>query len=104
MTADLEQVVAIMAGVVPTTHLPASALAAGLLLVDALVLAKAAPSNSAARRLIEQGGVTINNQRILFTDQRVTSEHVQRGRYLVLGVGKRHRYLVLLDNGEDSQR
>lgn len=103
MTADLEMVIAIMAGAVPTTHLPTSALAAGLPLVDVLVLANAASSKSAARRLIEEGGVTINNQRILFTDQRVASEHVQQGRYLVLGVGKRHRYLVLLDNGEDSQ-
>ena len=103
MTADLEQVITIMAGAVPTTNVAASALAAGLSLVDALIMTKAASSKSAARRLIEQGGVTINNQRVLFTDQRVTSAHVRQGRYLVLGVGKRHRYLVLLDNGEESQ-
>lgn len=52
-----------------------------------LNLCKMASSNSAAKRLIQQGGLVINNQKVIDADQEI---EIQDG--LVLKVGKKNRF------------
>jgi tyrosyl-tRNA synthetase len=49
---------------VPTTTVPSGRLAAGIEVVDLLVLSALAPSKAAARRLIQQGGAYVGDRRI----------------------------------------
>jgi tyrosyl-tRNA synthetase len=66
-------------GAVPTTTLSAATLARSLTTTDLLVLTSLCPSRSAARRLIAQGGATINGQRVTDADARVTAAHFADG-------------------------
>jgi tyrosyl-tRNA synthetase len=65
--------------------------------IDVLKLAagaKVAPSIGAARRLLEQGGLSINKRRIAPSERFVSVEEVIRGEYVVVGKGRRDYALV----------
>jgi tyrosyl-tRNA synthetase len=62
-------------------------------LLDALVTLKLAASKSAARRLVEQGGVTLNGQRVT-ADTDLTSTKPLAGGYLLLRKGARDYGLI----------
>jgi tyrosyl-tRNA synthetase len=62
-------------------------------LLDALVTLKLAASKSAARRLVEQGGVTLNGQRAT-ADTDLTSTKPLAGGYLLLRKGARDYGLI----------
>lgn len=49
---------------IPTTVVPKEQLSSGINIMDALTLTGLCPSKSEARRLITQGGISINNQKI----------------------------------------
>jgi tyrosyl-tRNA synthetase len=77
---------------VPTHQLTAAQLDAGLRVVDVLAGAGLAASKSAARRLIEQGGVKLGERKISSVDDVVTRDDVGQ----LLHAGKKHvRRLVL---------
>jgi tyrosyl-tRNA synthetase len=61
----------------------------GLALVEALETTKLAPSRSAARRTIEQGGAYVNNRRIADPAYRLTPRDLVGGATLVLRSGKK---------------
>jgi tyrosyl-tRNA synthetase len=63
-------------------------------LVDALVETDLAPSRSAARTTIEQGGAYVNNRREADRGRRLGPEDLLRGRYLLLRRGRRDQHLV----------
>ncbi|MBQ9468434.1 MAG: tyrosine--tRNA ligase [Clostridia bacterium] len=64
----------------PTTEVPSSALADGKIAVtDLMVLAKLAPSKGEAKRLIQQGGVTLDEQKIERFDATVSEAQLKAG-------------------------
>src|SRR5205814_9334016 len=64
---------------VPTYEVSREQIAAGLKIVDLLLAAGLAPSKSAARRLVEQGGVRVGERKITTVDDVLTAEDVGSG-------------------------
>jgi tyrosyl-tRNA synthetase len=78
---------------VPSSELPRDELAAGIPIIDLLVKTGLQPSKGAARRLLEQGGVYVNNERVTAVDLAVTTAHVA-GEGVLLRAGKKSYHLV----------
>ena len=57
--------------------------------VDLMAEIKIAPSKSAARRAIAEGGAYLNNRKVTSADAVPGAEDLLHGRYLILRVGKR---------------
>lgn len=72
----------------PTVKLAKEELKKGIDLLDLLVLTKLASSKSAGRRLVEQGGIRINRQKITNPDMVVTGKDTTHN-YLLLQKGKK---------------
>jgi len=80
---------------VPTTQVAAQYLDANPKLPAAMVEFGLANSNSAARRLIEQGGVAVNDQKIDSVDFQLTPAGVKDGQILIrVGKKKVHRVVI----------
>jgi tyrosyl-tRNA synthetase len=77
----------------PETTIPQVRLAAGVPVVDLLVETGLAASKSAARRLIQQGGASLNGTRLAHLEAVVTSADVHDGAVL-LRAGKKHYHRV----------
>ena len=84
-----------LAGAVPTTPILAAALAGGLPLLETLVSAGVQPSKGAARRLIQQGGLYVNDQRVTDPEQTLTAGAALFGRAVLLRSGKNKYHLLL---------
>jgi tyrosyl-tRNA synthetase len=83
---------------VPSHVIARDRIKSGISLVDALVDSSACASKSVARRLIESGGVYINNQASRDTALLLTEADLASPSYLVLRTGKRsYRLLVIED-------
>jgi tyrosyl-tRNA synthetase len=80
---------------VPETALPQVRLAAGVAVVDLLVETGLAASKSAARRLIQQGGASLNGSRLAHLEAVVTSADLHDGA-LLLRAGKKHYHRVVV--------
>jgi len=76
----------------PTADLPL----AGLTVVDALVSAGLAPSGGAARRLVQQGGVSVNGVKVdpLDAERLLTPDDALHGRFLLLRKGRREQVVL----------
>ncbi|MBA3396035.1 MAG: tyrosine--tRNA ligase [Deltaproteobacteria bacterium] len=83
----------VLAGIVKTVDIPRTELTAGIGLVD-LLARTVADSKGAARRLITQGGASINNVKIANVDHKVTESDLASETMLVIGSGKRDKCLV----------
>jgi tyrosyl-tRNA synthetase len=82
---------------VPSTELPASELDAnGIGIVDLVARAQLAPSRSEARRLVQSGGIYVNNRRMSDLQARLTSDQAIGGRVFVLRKGQKENHLVRL--------
>jgi tyrosyl-tRNA synthetase len=79
---------------VPSKQLAASALAAGLPILDALCEAGLAASKAEARRTVSQGGAYVNNRRVDDVERRLTPEDLASESVLVLRSGKK-KYALL---------
>jgi tyrosyl-tRNA synthetase len=87
-----------LAAEVPRATVASPALAAGLPLAEALVLAGVQPSKGAARRLAQQGGVYINDARVTDADRVLTpADTVAGGRAILLRTGKSTYALLLVE-------
>ena len=84
-----------LAGAVPTANVPLAALRDGLPVLDALVSAGAQPSKGAARRLIQQGGLYVNDRRWSDAEGRLTRDDALFGRAILLRTGKNKYHLLL---------
>ena len=67
----------------------------GLPLVDLMVLCKLAPSKGNARRLIEQGGVSVNGEVVSGIDARYSREQLRDGLHIRKGKKVHHRALLV---------
>ncbi|HEX6817378.1 MAG TPA: tyrosine--tRNA ligase [Ktedonobacterales bacterium] len=84
-----------LAGAVPTTTISPDALAAGLPILEALVASGAQPSRGAARRLMQQGGLYVNDARWNDPERAIIAEDALFGRAVLLRSGK-NKYTLLL--------
>lgn len=80
---------------VPSHELPRSSFEGqGLPLVEAVVSCGLAPSKGAARRLIESGGINVNNRRVADTQALLDSSMLIEGQCLVLRKGAKDYHLA----------
>jgi len=82
---------------VPSTELERSKLEAdGFTLADALVLSGLAPSKGEAKRLVQGGGVAVNNVRADDVRKPIAASEFIEGQVLVLRKGAKHYHVVKL--------
>ena len=85
---------------VPATELAADQLGPdGIGLVDLVALVKLAPSKSEARRLVQGGGVYLNNRRMADIQARIRVEAAIGGVVFVLRKGAKQNHLVKVRRG-----
>jgi tyrosyl-tRNA synthetase len=70
-----------------------------LALTAALSQAELTSSKSEGVRLVKQGGVSVNQQRVEDPDRLLTDADVVGDRWVLLQVGKKNRHLVVLEEG-----
>ncbi len=71
----------------------------GIGIVDLVALVRLVPSRSEARRLVQSGGVYLNNRRIADIQARITRESAIGGRVLVVRKGARQNHVVRIVEG-----
>ncbi|MCB2353362.1 tyrosine--tRNA ligase [Clostridium estertheticum] len=79
---------------VPTVSIPGSMVGTGLM--DILVYTKVLPSKAEARRLIEQGGLTINDKRIEDKNETLVDTDFKDGKVLIKK-GKKKYYSLIIE-------
>ena len=80
---------------VPSSDIPRASFAGdGMPLVDLVIACGFAPSKGAARRLIEAGGIYVNNRRVADVQAAIDLSALIEGQYLVLRKGAREYHLV----------
>ena len=95
-TLSVEDVLAVFDDV-PSTELPAAEIGAeGLSMVDLVARVQLAPSKSEARRLVQSGGVYVNNRRVSDPQARLSRERAIGGRVFVVRKGQKQNHLVKL--------
>ena len=93
-TLSVDEVLAVFEDV-PSTELPADVLRGeGIAIVDLVARAQLAPSKSEARRLVQSGGVYVNNRRSGDPQARLTLADTIGGRVIVLRRGNKQQHLV----------
>ncbi|HEX2155027.1 MAG TPA: tyrosine--tRNA ligase [Acidimicrobiia bacterium] len=78
----------------PTVELSRRELDGGLGLLDLMTRVGASTSNGEARRLIEQGGVRLNDEPVTDSTRTVTPDDLATETTLLLRVGKKRQYLA----------
>jgi tyrosyl-tRNA synthetase len=82
---------------VPSTEIAASDVeGAGIGIVELVARVRLAASKSEARRLVQAGGVYVNNRRVADLDARVVRANAIDGRLFVLRKGQKENHLVRL--------
>ena len=95
-TLDVDDVLAVFEDV-PSTELPCGDVSGdGIGLVDLVTRVGLAPSKSEARRLVQSGGVYVNNRRASDPQARLTRDQAIGGRLFVLRKGQKQNHLVRL--------
>jgi tyrosyl-tRNA synthetase len=80
---------------VPSTEIDKSKIEGdGFMLGDALVLSGLAPSKGEAKRLVQGGGVAVNNERVDDVRKAISASDFIDGQVLVLRKGARHYHLI----------
>jgi tyrosyl-tRNA synthetase len=95
-TLPLDDVLAVFDDVPSTSIARGEFAGEGVALIDLMLRAAIAPSKSEARRLVQSGGVYVNNRRMSDVQMRVTAEHAIAGELLLLRKGSRETRLVRL--------
>ncbi|KAJ4898583.1 hypothetical protein Rs2_25377 [Raphanus sativus] len=78
---------------IPTCSLPVDRVS-GVSIVDVSVSAGLFESKSAARRMLKQGGVYMNNERVDDENKRVEEGDIVEGKGLVLSSGKKNKVVI----------
>ena len=95
-TAEADDVLAVF-GDVPSTDLPPDALGGdGIGVVDLVARVQLAPSKGEARRLVQSGGIYVNNRRVSDPQARLTRDQAIGGRLFVLRKGQKQNHVVRL--------
>ncbi|MEC8260276.1 MAG: tyrosine--tRNA ligase, partial [SAR324 cluster bacterium] len=83
---------------VPATEILQTRVTTGILLLDLFVEVGMCPSRSEARRLLQQGGLYLNQERVEELDAALTVEHFVEGEVL-LRAGKKRYHRIFIQNG-----
>jgi tyrosyl-tRNA synthetase len=94
-TLSVDDVLAVFDDV-PSTELTSEMFGEGVGMVDLVARVQLASSKSEARRLVQSGGVYVNNRRISDPQTRLTRESAIGGRLFVLRKGSKQNHLVRL--------
>jgi tyrosyl-tRNA synthetase len=95
-TLKADDVLAVFADV-PSTEIPAESFDAdGIGVVDLVARVQLAPSKAEARRLVQSGGVYVNNRRVADPQARLVRNQAIDGRLFVLRKGQKQNHLVRL--------
>src|SRR6266850_6543749 len=95
-TIDVDDVLAVFEDV-PSTELPGDALAdGGIGVVDLVARVQLAPSKGEARRLVQSGGIYVNNRRVSDPQARITGDQAIGGQLFVLRKGQKQNHVVRL--------
>ncbi len=83
---------------VPTFNVSKAELEAGIPLLD-LLAAKTAvfPSKGEARKMTQQGGVSINKKKVSDPNAVITAEELLNGKYLLAQRGKKNYFLIIAE-------
>jgi tyrosyl-tRNA synthetase len=79
----------------PTLEVSGAELAAGLSVIDAIVRSGLCTTKSEARRLIEQGGATLNGKKVTAIDAALSRDDFSSGTAVLQAGKKKHRRIVL---------
>ncbi|MCL2377612.1 MAG: tyrosine--tRNA ligase [Defluviitaleaceae bacterium] len=79
----------------PQTTITAAELEAGLSIIDALTLTGLCPSKSVARRLVQQGGVAVNNEKIADMEHKLNSSDLDNGK-IIIRKGKKDYHAIVV--------
>jgi tyrosyl-tRNA synthetase len=91
---NLDDVLAVFEDV-PSTELPGEAVSGeGISMVELIARVQLAASKGEARRLVQSGGVYVNNRRISDPQARLTRDQAIGGRLFVLRKGQKQNHLV----------
>ncbi|MDO4295278.1 MAG: tyrosine--tRNA ligase [bacterium] len=82
---------------IPTTEMEKEELDAGVDLISLMVLTKLAASRSEARRLIQQGGVSVNEEKVTEFDRKFTSADLNEENALLIKKGKKGYHQIKLE-------
>lgn len=83
---------------VPTQRIDAARIEAGLPILDALVESGLAPSKGEARKLIGNGGIYVNKEKVDSIELKLTAEHTRfSGKVILLRKGKRSYTLLRIE-------
>jgi tyrosyl-tRNA synthetase len=88
------ETVALLAREVPVTEITRAHLDAGIGLVDLMIRTRLAESKGAARKLIEGGGVYLNNERQMQARKMITADDLKWPVAILLRTGKKNYHLV----------
>ena len=66
-------------------------------IVDLAVSAGLFPSKAAARRLVQQGGMYLNNEKVLDVAMVIGPDDILGGKMLLLAAGKKNKMLVRIE-------
>ena len=95
-TLPLDDVLAVFDDV-PSTELSAETFAgSGMGVIDLVARIQLAPSKAEARRLVQSGGVYVNNRRVTDLQARLTRDQAIGGALFVVRKGQRQNHLVRL--------
>ncbi len=78
----------------PTTELTAEQVGAGMSIMDLLTACKLIPSRSEGRRLIEQGGVSVDGEKVTAFDAVISAEQLTAGVKIKKGKKVFHRAVI----------
>lgn len=82
----------------PQVHVSRTVLNDGIGIIDFLTLRPdMLPSKSEAKRMIQGGGISVNEVKIAGTDEKITPAHFHHGKFILLEKGKKNKWLVILD-------
>jgi len=81
---------------VPSTELTADEFGAGIGLVELVARVRLAPSKGEARRLVQSGGVYVNNRRLADPAHKLSRDQAIEGKLFVLRKGQKQNHLVRL--------
>ena len=96
-TLGADDVLAVL-GDVPSTDIPSDEFntGSGIGLVDLVARVQLAPSKSEARRIVQAGGVYVNNRRMADVSARVTAADAIGGAVILLRKGQKQQHVVRL--------
>jgi len=80
---------------IPSVELSYEQVASGISIIDLVVAAKLVDSKSEARRLVAQGGITLNEQRITDSNHQVITADFKEGK-VIIKKGKKQYQMVKL--------